>query len=246
MSAVRFVVLLVLSFGLFAAGTSRAQRPDKKPMPDKTTQKPAAEKPRPNAEKPAPEKSKEQLIKEKELASAKTRQVTITPEREAAVVSFVERNHPELAELLAHLKTNQPKEYDRALRDLFRVTEKLAMVHERDDRQYGLEIKAWKAQSRAQLLVARLKMTDPESGDSEELKNQLREVLAEQMQARLDVLKLERERVSGRLEKVNEDISRLERDRDSVIDMHLKNLTSQVNANRPKAKLPENKPVKKP
>jgi hypothetical protein len=239
MSVARLVLLLVFAFGsLAAAGAARAQKPGQKPTTDKTASKPAAER------KPAPGRSKEPLIKEKEAPTAKARQVTITPEREAAVVAFVERNHPELAELLAHLKTAQPKEYDRALRDLFRVTEKLAMVHERDDRQYDLEIKAWKAQSRAQLLVARLKMTDPESGDSEELKNQLREVLGEQMQARLDVLKLERERVSGRLEKLNDDISRLERDRESVIEMHLKNLTNQVNANRPKAKIPE-KPAKK-
>jgi hypothetical protein len=245
MSAVRMSLLVVFAFGFLAAGPVRAQRAEKKPMADKATQKPADKKPeKPATEKPVPEKSKEQLLKEKDAANAKARQITITPEREAAVVSFVERNHPELAELLAHLKTNQPKEYDRALRDLFRVTEKLAMVHERDDRQYGLEIKAWKAQSRAQLLVARLKMTEPESGDAEELKKQLREALAEQMQARLDVLKLDRERVTGRLEKLNDDITRLERDRESVIDMHLKNLTNQVNANRPKAKIPE-KPARK-
>lgn len=237
MAVVRLALLVILALGLFAATAARAQQPEKKVPPGKS------EKPAPA--KTAPEKTKEQLAKEREAANAKARQITITPEREAAVVSFVERNHPELAELLAHLKTNQPKEYERAVRDLFRVTEKLAMVHERDDRQYDLEIKAWKAQSRAQLVVARLKMTDPESADNDELKKQLREILAEQMQARLDVLKLERERVTGRLEKLNDDIGRLERDRESVIDMHLKNLTNQVNANRPKAKNPE-KPAKKP
>jgi hypothetical protein len=178
--------------------------------------------------------------------NAKDRQFAITPAREAAVMAFVERNHPELAGLLAHLKTNQPKEYERAVRDLFRITEKLAMVQERDSKQYELELKAWQAQSRAQLLVARLKMTDPESGESEELKKQLREILSEQMQARLEVMRLDRDRVTGRLQKLNEDISRLERDRESVIESHLKNLTSQVNANRPKVKTPEKKPVKKP
>jgi hypothetical protein len=66
------------------------------------------------------------------------------------------------------------------------------------------------------------------------------------MQARLDVLKLERERVAGRLQKLNEDISRLEKDRESVIETHLQNLTSQVNANRPKLKSSETKPTKKP
>ena len=227
MAFVRLGLLMVLSLGLLAvADQSCAQKPGQKPLP-----KPSVVS---SVEKPAAKEPAKPFAKE----GPKARLIAITPERESAVVSFVERNHPELAELLAHLKTNQPREYDRAVRDLFRVTEKLAMVHERDDRQYDLELKAWKAQSRAQLLVARLKMTDPESGDSEELKKQLREILAEQMQARLDVMRLERERVSGRLEKLNEDISRLEKDRDSVIEAHLKNLTNQVNANRPKAKKP--------
>ncbi|WP_425618846.1 hypothetical protein NA78x_002562 [Anatilimnocola sp. NA78] len=175
------------------------------------------------------------------------RQIAITPEREATVTDFVERNHPELAQLLSHLKANQPKEYERAVRDLFRVTEKLAMVHERDSRQYDLELKAWQAQSRAQLLVARLKMGESES-ENEELKKQLREILAEQWQARLDVLRLERERVTGRLSKLDEDIGRLERDRDSVIEGHLKSLTNAGGnrGNQKKPLLDKQRPNEKP
>jgi hypothetical protein len=37
--------------------------------------------------------------------------LAITPEREAAVLTFIQRNHAELADLLAHLKENQPAEY---------------------------------------------------------------------------------------------------------------------------------------
>src|SRR5688500_7902960 len=40
----------------------------------------------------------------------------ITPEREAAVMTFVKQHHPELSELLIHLKEHTPKEYDRAVR----------------------------------------------------------------------------------------------------------------------------------
>jgi hypothetical protein len=172
----------------------------------------------------------------------KDKLLAITPERETAVTEFVERNHPELATLLAHLKTGQPKEYERAVRDLFRVTEKFAMVKERGDEQYDLELKAWKAQSRAQLLVARLKMTDPESADSEELKTQLREILTEQLQARIEVLKLERERMTTRLDKLNQDIGRFEQNREAVIDGHVNSLMNQVNANRKAKQPPEKKP----
>ncbi len=177
--------------------------------------------------------------KEPSKDNPKFRQITITPEREAAVISFVERNHSELAELLAHLKTNQPKEYERAVKDLFRVTEKLAMVHERDSRLYDQELKVWKAQSRAQLLVARMKMGGG-SSDQEELKKQLRDILTEQWAARLEVLRLERERISGRLNKLDQDISRQEQERDSAIESHLQILISAHNSAKTK-----NKPLDK-
>lgn len=229
----------------FAAAQKPGTKPGQKPpVAKELNPKEAGQK---EPQKPSKENIKEQPVKDPlaQKEAFKGKLLAITPEREAAVISFVERNHAELAALLAHLKANQPKEYERAVRDLFRVTEKLAMVHERDSRQYDLELKAWKSQSRAQLLVARLKMTDPESANSEELKNQLREILSEQMQARLEVMKLERERVSGRLEKLNDDITRMERDRESVIDNHVTNLMNQVNANRPKPKPTDKRPADK-
>lgn len=224
----RLAFSLVVILGLFQAAVAAAQKPNPQPQP--------------NAKLEAVQKEAPKDQKEKDAAKAK--QIAITPEREAAVTAFVDRNHPELAALLTHLKSKQPKEYERAVRDLYRVTEKLAMVSERDSRQYDLELNVWKAQSRAQLLIARLKMTEPESGDREEITSQLREVLSEQMQARLEVIKLDRERVTGRLEKLNDEIGRLERDRESVIDSHLKSLTNQANAGA-KTKPAEKKPPEK-
>lgn len=82
-----------------------------------------------------------------------------------------------------------------------------------------------------------MKMGDSAATENEELKKQLREILAEQWQARLEVLRLERERVTGRLTKLDEDISRLERDRDSVIEGHLKSLTNAAGGNGGKSKV---------
>src|SRR5437667_2174995 len=98
--------------------------------------------------------------------------ILVTPEREAAVLTFVQRNHAELADLLAALKTNEPEQYERAIRDIFRTTERLAQIQERDPLQYELEIAAWTSQSRVELLAAKLKM-----GPSDDLIKQLREAL---------------------------------------------------------------------
>lgn len=142
--------------------------------------------------------------------------MNVTPEREAAVRTFVERNHPELAELLTHLKTNKPQEYERAIRELHRITERLAGIQERDRDQYDLEIKLWTAQSRVQLLTARLRM-----GTTDELKDQLRQALNSQAEAKVALLKHERERVATRLTKIDADIAHFEKDRDEVIEKQM-------------------------
>src|SRR2546427_145019 len=66
--------------------------------------------------------------------------ITVTPEREAAVLTFVQRNHGELADLLRALRDAQPAEYERAIKEIFRTTERLAQIQERDPQQYELEI----------------------------------------------------------------------------------------------------------
>ena len=70
----------------------------------------------------------------------------VTRGREAAVMAFVREHHAELADLLLYLKSNQPKEYQLAVRDLFRTSERLAQMQERDFKRYELELALWKAQ----------------------------------------------------------------------------------------------------
>ena len=154
--------------------------------------------------------------------------ITVTPEREAAVMTFVQRNHAELAELLGYLKTNQPEEYERAIKEIFRTTERLDQVQDRDPLQYELEVAAWTAQSHVQLLAARLKM-----GSSDELLKQLREALKTQNETKLSLLKHERQKVADRLGKLDGDIARFETDRQKVIDRQLQLLTRSAAEGRP-------------
>jgi hypothetical protein len=158
--------------------------------------------------------------------------ITITAEREAAVLTFVQRNHAELADLLAVLKTNQPDEYDRAVRDIFRAMDRMNQIQERDPLQYELEVAAWATQSRVQLLAAKLKM-----GSTDELVKKLRDALATQNEAKLALLKHERQKASDRLTKIDSDIARFATDREDLIDKQLKILTRTAGEARP-AKLP--------
>lgn len=140
----------------------------------------------------------------------------VTPEREAAVMTFVERHHPELRELLLNLQRTAPKQYEAAIRDLFRTTERLAQVQERDEERYEHELRMWQLQSRIHLLTARINMDE-----SPELYAQIEEALQERHQLQLSALRAERDRVAERLQKLDEQVSRLERDRSAAVKSQL-------------------------
>jgi hypothetical protein len=219
-----------------ATGTASAQdkaSPVPKSDPAKNDSKREGKAKRPANSRPAPARS----------AGAK---LGVTPERQAAVMTFVQRNHPELADLLAHLKVRQPEEYETAVRELFRTTERLAQIQERDPLQYELEVHLWTAQSRVQLLTAKLMM-----GATEELKADLRTAIGEQIDARVELLKHQRQKTADRLANLDREINKVEDGRDAVIEKQLQVLTRAASEGRPAGIVPKtsaskntNKPAK--
>jgi hypothetical protein len=166
---------------------------------------------------------------------------------EGDVREFVREHHPELADLLDQLKESRPKEYQKALRDLARVRERLQSMKKSDDERYQLELSIWKAETKIQLLAARLQM-----GDNAELRDQLRQAISEQVDLRLTVMKHERELAKERLSKLDAQIERFDKERSQHIDKQLQSLTRVEKApEKPVKKPAENskpaeKPVKKP
>jgi hypothetical protein len=163
-----------------------------------------------------------------------TKPVAITAEREAAAMSFVKEHHAELAELLIHLKDSSPKEYERAIRDLSRASERLTQIRERDSQAYELELKVWQARSRAQLLNARLQMTE-----DEEIRKKLRETLTEEYDLRLLILTRDRDRLVERTKNLDEQIERLKQRRDDGIEAQYQQLTKaarKANVKKPQSK----------
>jgi hypothetical protein len=153
----------------------------------------------------------------------------MTPAREAAALAFVREHHAELESLLARLKERQPKQYEAAIRDLFRHSERLANVQEKDASRYDLELRAWKLQSRVQLLSATVLM-NPQDKDA---KAKLRQAIVEQLQLRQQALVAEREHVAKRLQKLDEQIERAAGDLEVSADRQLQAILSGA---RPKLK----------
>ncbi|QDU97343.1 hypothetical protein [Lignipirellula cremea] len=151
--------------------------------------------------------------------SAKSRSFVVTPEREAAALSFVREHHKQLADLLVALERTNQREYKRAIRDLSRHCERMAQVRERDPRLYALELESWKSRSRIQLLVARLRMDE-----SPEFRQQLRDELEKLADQRLALLKHSQARLQERLNTVERQIEEHTRNRESLIDTQLREL----------------------
>ncbi len=149
----------------------------------------------------------------------------VTPEREAAVLTFAKEHHPELVELLHYLRDHRTKEYERAVRDLHRASERLATIQERDFERYEIELELWKVQSRIHLLAAKLKMNDDPA-----LRQQLKEILNRQVDLRLAVLKFEQRKAKDRLKKLDEQVKKAENGREQTVAAKFRTLTgSELN-----------------
>ncbi len=196
------------------------------------------------------EPAKESIkVPAKEDKSSSSNRTVITPEREAAVSTFVRLHHPELEALLTHLSEARPKEYDKALRELFRVTERLGQIQDRDAELYELELRLWKTQSRLQLLLARLHM-----GENADLKRQVREAVQEQFEVKVVMLERQEKKLSEQASKALADLAKLKADKDQWIERQINMLTpvtatSTSNKNKPtntpNSKNPGGKPVVK-
>lgn len=166
--------------------------------------------------------------KAQQLSVRPARPLVITPQREAAAISFAQEHHPELAGLLGHLKRNNKRQYERAIRELFRTSERLAQAKERDNARYDLELEIWKVESQIRLLVARLTMSP---GD-EAMEDKLRALLMERVDLRIQRQRMERDRLAARVQKLEENIAALEGEREALVDQSYSKLIESVSTLR--------------
>lgn len=164
-----------------------------------------------------------------------------TPEREAAAMKFVREHHPEVADLLDNLRAARPEQYRRAARELFRTSERVAQWKERDAARYDLELKLWKINSRIQLLTARSTMS-PDMDVEAELKS----LLAERVDTRLALRRLDREQLAKRLAAADADIARLSADKEASVERQLDQVRQNVHANRRRVDASRSKKADKP
>lgn len=208
---------------------SKAETKPKEPKPaePKPADKPVATKPAEGKPEETPDSIKIQNVKrDKEklppnpAVVAKPapknkpgEQPIITPEREAAAMAFATHHHADLATLLTALSTRNPTQYQNAVRDLYRASERLAQVQEKDPERYELDLADWKIGSRIQMMAAKLSMAP-----SQAVKDELRLALGEQADVRIKLLKLERDRAAARQAKADEVLEAAQSGREEEIE----------------------------
>jgi hypothetical protein len=151
----------------------------------------------------------------------------LSAQQQQSALEFVKEHHPQLNTLINRLKNRDPAEYHKALTDVFRTYERLERMQERDRPRYEVELKLWKVNSRIRLLAARM-AADQAADQSPTLESQLRHLLSERTDLRLQQLALERERLNSRIERIDSQAAQLSSEREAVIDREVERLQRSV------------------
>lgn len=180
--------LIRLSIALCVLATGFVVRSMADDKPAKSNKPALADKT--SAKKPAP------------AEASKADNEPISPKRETDAVAFAQQHLPQLADLLTRLRASHPEQYTKALRELDKTRTRLEKARETDADRYAILLREWQLDSRVRLLAARITMST-----SEELESELRQVLTERHDVRLQLLTYDREKSKTRLQKMDEQIT---------------------------------------
>lgn len=127
--------------------------------------------------------------------------ISVDRELESKAIGLVRSHLPELNNVLDRLRADQPRQYDRAIRDLAKSVRKLELAKNRDEQLYELELELLKAQNHVNLLTAKLKVRDSQSD-----RTQLRDAAARLQQAQVARIQYDVELYRQRLERAKQQL----------------------------------------
>ncbi len=226
-----------LCFASLFAGSSLLAFPDSDKKPGKPPESARANpSDKGSARKPVPTIEQKNGSKSPQKGAAKNPEMTA--EREQAALDFVAEHHPKLAKLIAPLKDSNPREYQRAVKELFRTSERLAGIRTKDPARYELELDAWKLQSHVRLLAARMTMDD-----DPEIEQELRAMLRKKADNQLKLLQNERESLQARLKQVETQIEQKSKSPDDYVQQEYDRLLKRTDREK-QAVFPKGNPGK--
>jgi hypothetical protein len=159
-------------------------------------------------------------------------------EQETESMMFVQSHHPELVALLQRLKSMKPDEYETAIRDIVKVRKRLETLEKRDSKLHGIELDAWKLQSKIDLLLARAVAQDKDFDPSA-----LRTLVQKRVENQKERLELELANLLERQKQIKDSLGRLAGHEEERVSQQLSALMKRVDSKR--VKTGKNKPTKK-
>lgn len=130
---------------------------------------------------------------------------TVDALAEAAASNLVRNHLPELRGVLQRLRSDDPKQYKRAVADLARSAKKLEFAKNRDERLFEIEVENLQAQNSVNLLTAKLKVRDNDSD-----RHQLRRSLSRLQRAQLTRARYDVDVLQTRLQKTKQQLQNAE------------------------------------
>ena len=148
-----------------------------------------------------------------------------TEEREAAALFFVKKHAVELLPLLDKLKKDNLKQYQLEIREVFQVTELLAELMD-EPRRYELELKIWKTESKAHVLVA--KLSTPSEEERKKIEASLQDLARELVDLDIQVLECKADQLDKELGAVKDELARARDSTEKSIKTRYEGLLEQA------------------
>ncbi len=154
-------------------------------------------------------------------------------ENETVALKFVAQHHAELTSVLARLKEVNSAEYQQAIREVYQVTVTLKVS--RDAKYSELLLEAWKTNSRAQLLAARLAgVNDPADKTAKE--KELKELVHKYFDLQTAMLENRRQAAQATLEAMEANLKRLRENHGKLVESRFRALTVPSKKSAPPAR----------
>lgn len=148
-----------------------------------------------------------------------------TEEREAAALFFVKKQLPELTPLLEELKKHSHPHYEQEIREIFQITEILAELLD-EPKRYDLELRFWKTENRALVIVAKLGTSKSE--EKAKLEVQLQELAKELVELDVQSMEMRVETLERVLNEDRESLQRMKENLDKTIRDRYESLLDKV------------------
>lgn len=173
---------------------------------------------KPNTRKKPNEKAGEART-QKPSSSIQKRTAQVSKKRIEELFKFVKNHHREILPLLKKVRNDNPAQFQIAMRSLDREVQSLNSLPKNSARrQRSLEL--WVTRSKTKLMAAKV-ATAPSEEKAKELKKQMRQLIADHYDSRLQNLKDDRDAARLRVEKLDQHLTKLKANRSNEIQRQI-------------------------